>query len=395
MENVETIMNYKLSVPLRVQNTMSEYYDQTQTLDVITTEEFFESFLINLSGWNSTIELLNIPKISREEAIHNVFQALRSSYSLLGVQNEEMMINDDDNDVDDNDNISTFYPIIFEFYEKIINNNNIEQIIPTTYSYNNIKHTFDYNEYRDKKGELLSNISLIFKSTISFDTQLNVLLPLTNIEYITTTIYMLLLILNSKITDKNANQIVNIMDLRSITINILGCTLFNIFTDKCSKVLWIEEETRPPLTKIILSNIYQKFPQLKQIYNMNDLYKIQNENSKLQDYLNDEKFEAFKLYPSILTFNFNDRNRILFNIQQIILNINDTINRENANVMDPSKRKKLLSDDFHIKLYEKMDKYLETNKLEDNTILFNEKLFTELKNIEGFTNIIQQYTSFL
>ena len=63
---------YKLSVPLRVQESLTDYYDRVQTFDSVVDESFFETFLVNINGWNSTIEILNIPKISRQEAIHNV-----------------------------------------------------------------------------------------------------------------------------------------------------------------------------------------------------------------------------------------------------------------------------------------------------------------------------------
>ncbi|AJD20172.1 hypothetical protein TONV_112 [Tipula oleracea nudivirus] len=380
-------IQYKLAVPLRVQKSISEYCDLLQTFDSVVTDAFFENYLINLNGWNSTIEILNVKKISRKEAIHNVFELLRSTYPQLKSLAQGDIENDDSGV--SFDSLSDLFPLIFHFYETILNNNDVEQIIPTLYSFNDTKHTYDYNDYQHNKGELLSNISYILKSTIGFNTESNILLPLTNTEYITTTIYMLVLLLNTKIIDKNTQLVNNVITPTKLTLNILGCTILNGFTDKCSKVLWIEESTRPSMAKLILSNVYSKFPQLKSVYSKNDFYKIQNEHHNIQQYLN-ENYSMFNLYPYILTFNFNDKNRILFNISEIIKNFNNDIVEKN-NTLPEEQRQRIFGDDFHIQLYDTIEEYIRENKLENNVIIFDEKFLLKLKNIEGFANLLINY----
>ena len=200
---------------------------------------------------------------------------------------------------------------------------------------------------------------------------------------------MLVLLLNTKIIDKNTQLVNNVITPTKLTLNILGCTILNGFTDKCSKVLWIEESTRPSMAKLILSNVYSKFPQLKSVYSKNDFYKIQNEHHNIQQYLN-ENYSMFNLYPYILTFNFNDKNRILFNISEIIKNFNNDIVEKN-NTLPEEQRQRIFGDDFHIQLYDTIEEYIRENKLENNVIIFDEKFLLKLKNIEGFANLLINY----
>lgn len=378
---------YKLSIPLREQKTVTEYRDLLHSLDATVTKEFFEDFLVNLNGWNSTIEIKNIPRvIPRRDAIHNVLELLRSTYPTLQSMAKESV--DQETGID---SLAQMFPIIFNVYESLLNNNNIDQIIPTLYSYENAKHTFDYNDYIHRKGELLSSISLILKSTIGFNVETNVLLPLTNTEYITTTIYILLLILNTNIIDAEVKLLDNILTPTRITMNILGCTIFNIFTDKCSKVLWIDETTRPAISKQILSDIYNKFPQLLHLRCENDINKIQPIHHSLENYLREKpEIQNYNLYPYILTFNFNDKHRILFNVKNIVDNLNAEMCNKNKK-LEPENRTKLLGPDFPMQVYNLMETYIIENKNHDNTIFFNESFLFKLKSLDGFTSILMNY----
>ena len=98
-----------------------------------------------------------------------MFELLRSTYPQLKSLAQGDIENDDSGV--SFDSLSDLFPLIFHFYETILNNNDVEQIIPTLYSFNDTKHTYDYNDYKHNKGELLSNISYILKSTIGFNTE--------------------------------------------------------------------------------------------------------------------------------------------------------------------------------------------------------------------------------
>ena len=103
-----------------------------------------------------------------------------------------------------------------------------------------------------------------------------------------------------------------------IITHYLIAVLFDMVTDKCSKVLYIERKNK--VAADLVSKYVQNYPQLLQIRSAQDLGKLP------PNFWTQIGLEPIQLNPYILAYRFDDKQRILFCYEQMIQQINQIHN---------------------------------------------------------------------
>ena len=99
-----------------------------------------------------------------------------------------------------------------------------------------------------------------------------------------------------------------------IITHYLIAVLFDMVTDKCSKVLYIERKNQAAAD--LVARYVQNYPQLLQIRSAQDLGKLP------PNFWTQIGLEPIQLNPYILAYRFDDKQRILFCYEQMIQQIN-------------------------------------------------------------------------